>query len=79
MNADLQERARVHLKAAGIDAWVVCDFRGSNPVFASLLGEGPHLTRRAVQPVDQAAVNIADTDAKLALAKVMPLGVRRFE
>jgi len=39
-------RAQAHMREHGVDAWLVYDFRGSNPVMAELLGEAPNLTRR---------------------------------
>ena len=48
MIAAILERARTHLRAAGVDAWAVCDFRGSNPVLGPTLGRRPHTTRRAI-------------------------------
>ena len=35
-----------YMQASGIDAWLVYDFRGSNPVFWQLLGERRNTTRR---------------------------------
>lgn len=46
MNAPALQRAQDHLLASGLDAWLVYDFRASNPVLAPLLGERPHTTRR---------------------------------
>ena len=42
---DLAE-VQAHMQATGIDAWLVYDFRGSNPVFWQLLGERRKTTRR---------------------------------
>ena len=42
------DRLAAELQHAGGDGWLVYDFRGSNPAFARLLGEGlPKSTRRA--------------------------------
>lgn len=62
------EAAQGFLREAKIDAWLVYDFRGSNPVFRHLLDQGRPATRRAfliirsegepvllTHPVDQAA------------------------
>jgi Xaa-Pro dipeptidase len=56
VRTDLLDRARAFLQQEGLDAWVVCDFRGSNPVLAPLLGGRLHLTRRValVLPADGA-------------------------
>ncbi len=43
---DLSE-ARTHMAANRIDAWLVYDFRGSNPVMWQLLGETRTTTRRS--------------------------------
>ena len=62
------EAAQSFLRQAKIDAWLVYDFRGSNPVFRHLLDQSRAATRRAflvirpdgepillTHPVDQAA------------------------
>lgn len=62
------EAAQAFLRQARIDAWLVYDFRGSNPVFRHLLDQSRPATRRAflvirpegepvllTHPVDQAA------------------------
>jgi Xaa-Pro aminopeptidase len=42
------DRLAAELQHAGVDGWLVYDFRGSNPAFARLLGEAlPQSTRRA--------------------------------
>ena len=46
MRALALERARAHLAERGLDAWLVHDFGGTNPVLAELLGDLPHATRR---------------------------------
>jgi Xaa-Pro dipeptidase len=38
--------AQEHMRSAGIDAWLVYDFRHGNPVFAQLTGGPRHTTRR---------------------------------
>ena len=40
-------RAREHMAEEGIDAWLIYDFRGSNPVMARLLADMPATTRRS--------------------------------
>ena len=42
---DLQ-KIQAHMRAEGIGAWLVYDFRGSNPVFWQLLGQRRQTTRR---------------------------------
>ncbi len=42
---DVLDKARAFMKAHAIDGWLLFDFRGSNPVFAHLLG-GPQATSR---------------------------------
>ena len=39
-------KVQAQMQATGIDAWLVYDFRGSNPVFWQLLGERRKTTRR---------------------------------
>ncbi len=39
-------RAQAHMLATGVDAWLVYDFRGSNPVLSQLLEAKPETTRR---------------------------------
>lgn len=46
MREDALQRARAHLRGQGIDAWLVCDFRGNNPALPPLLGRRVHATRR---------------------------------
>lgn len=48
MNTLMLQRAQAFMAATGVDAWVVCDFRGNNPVLTPILGRSPHLTRRVV-------------------------------
>lgn len=38
---------RAALRAAGLDGWLLYEFQGQNPVAASFLGLGTHVTRRA--------------------------------
>lgn len=45
-DAGMVERAQAHMREQGVDAWLVYDFRGSNPVMAELVGDGLNLTRR---------------------------------
>ena len=47
METDAFGEARESMAAAGIDAWLVYDFRGSNPVMAQLLPHMPSTTRRS--------------------------------
>lgn len=54
MNTHLLQRAQTFMTTAGIDAWVVSDFRGSNPVLTPILGCSPHLTRRVLLVVSAA-------------------------
>jgi len=42
----MMARAQGHMREHGVDAWLVYDYRGSNPVMAELLGDALHLTRR---------------------------------
>ncbi|MEM6337483.1 MAG: M24 family metallopeptidase [Bacteroidota bacterium] len=39
-------RAQSYLKEHGVDAWLLYDFRGSNPVFTRVLGSGAFTSRR---------------------------------
>ena len=48
MKHDILQRARTFMAATGLDAWVVCDFRGNNPVLAPILGSRPFTTRRLI-------------------------------
>jgi Xaa-Pro dipeptidase len=48
MKMDLLQRARAFMAAAKLDAWLVSDFRGNNPVLTPILGRRPHLTRRVM-------------------------------
>ncbi len=48
MKKELLQRAQAFMAATGVDAWVVCDFRGNNPVLAPILGRRLHLTRRVI-------------------------------
>ena len=48
MKTELLGRAQTFMAEVGLDAWVVCDFRGNNPVLAPILGRRPHLTRRVM-------------------------------
>ncbi len=48
MKTDLLRRAQTFMTKAGIDAWVVCDFRGNNPALAPILGRRLHTTRRVI-------------------------------
>jgi Xaa-Pro aminopeptidase len=41
------KRTQEYLCKKEIDAWLVYDFRGSNPVFAQILGQAKHTGRRA--------------------------------
>ena len=45
MNTLALERARTHLAERGLDAWLVHDFKGTNPVLAELLGDLPRAGR----------------------------------
>lgn len=54
MNLEAVHKAQTYLSEQQLDAWVVCDFRGTNPVLARLLGRGAHLTRRVVVVVPAA-------------------------
>jgi Xaa-Pro aminopeptidase len=47
VETDAFGEARESMAAAGIDAWLVYDFRGSNPVMAQLLPHMPSTTRRS--------------------------------
>jgi Xaa-Pro aminopeptidase len=46
MNEQALDRAQTFLLDNDIDAWMVHDFRGNNPVLSALLGQRPHTTRR---------------------------------
>ena len=48
MKMDLLRSARAFMADTGLDAWVVCDFRGNNPVLAPILGNCVHTTRRVI-------------------------------
>ena len=48
MKTDLLQSARAFMVEAGLDAWVICDFRGNNPVLAPILGTRVHTTRRVI-------------------------------
>ncbi len=48
MKMDLLQSARAFMADTGLDAWVVCDFRGNNPVLAPILGNCVHTTRRVI-------------------------------
>jgi len=41
-------KVQAHMQEAGIDTWLVYDFRGSNPVFWQLLGQRRQTTRRVL-------------------------------
>ncbi|NDB21280.1 MAG: hypothetical protein EB020_10450, partial [Proteobacteria bacterium] len=46
---DHQDEVRATMKRAGIDGWLLMDFRGTNPMFSRVLGRGGiggHVTRR---------------------------------
>ena len=46
MNTLALGRARVYLAEQQLDAWLVHDYKGTNPVLADLMEELPHATRR---------------------------------
>lgn len=48
MKTSLLQSARAFMVEAGLDAWVICDFRGNNPVLAPILGTRVHTTRRVI-------------------------------
>ncbi|MEE2657890.1 MAG: M24 family metallopeptidase [Candidatus Latescibacterota bacterium] len=49
MKPEIVQKAQDYLSESGIDAWVVSDFRGSNPVLSQVLGQAlPHATRRVI-------------------------------
>lgn len=48
---------------AGVDGWLLYDFRGTNPVAGELLGVGGHVTRRFFVWVPVAGVPVAITHA----------------
>lgn len=45
MRAEVLRRARRFLRQQGLDAWLLHDFRGSNPIFARVVGEAGLVTR----------------------------------
>lgn len=49
----LQSSAQTYLKQNTINAWVIYDFRGSNPVLTQFLGYTPNSTRRSFTIIPQ--------------------------
>jgi len=41
----IAEKAQEHLKAHGIDGWLLYDYRGMNPIFWETIGHVPNVTR----------------------------------
>ena len=66
---------------AGFDAWLVYDFRGSNPVFSRLLGKRFFLTRRAfllLVPGQPPRVLVSRVDATAELRERSDLVLDRY-
>ena len=51
------------LREAGVDGWLMYDFRGSNPIAAGILGVQGHVTRRYFVWLPQTGVPVAITHA----------------
>jgi Xaa-Pro aminopeptidase len=63
------------LRAGGVPGWLVYDFRGTNPVFAQMLGEQMLSTRRAfllITPDDEPRLLISRVDATSGTEERLP-------
>lgn len=56
-------RFQAALTEAGIDGWLLYDFRGTNPIAQQLLGVGGHITRRYFVWIPRDGVPVAITHA----------------
>ena len=71
--------AQQHLRKLGVDAWLLYDFRGSNPIFWHVLGGKKHSTRRNMLMIPRRGepkllVHPVDAD----LFKDMEIAIERY-